>query len=40
MNNLMPANISTGLEAKAFLYPAKPVDYLDLKKALEKVPGA
>jgi hypothetical protein len=39
MNNLMPANISTR-PAAGVLYLAKPVDYLDLKKVLERVPGA
>jgi hypothetical protein len=40
MNNLMPAYISTGLEAGASIYLAKPAGYLGLKKALERVPGA
>jgi DNA-binding response OmpR family regulator len=36
----MPADIQTGLEAGASLYLTKPVGYLDLKDALEKVLGA
>jgi two-component system, chemotaxis family, response regulator PixH len=36
----MPADIQTGSEAGASLYLTKPVGYLDLKDALEKVLGA
>lgn len=36
----MPADIQTGLETGASLYLTKPVGYLDLKDALEKVLGA
>jgi CheY-like chemotaxis protein len=33
----MPVDIKTGLEAGASLYLTKPVGYLDLKQAVEKV---
>ena len=33
----LPADIKTGLEAGASIYLTKPVDYLDLKQAVEKV---
>jgi CheY-like chemotaxis protein len=33
----MPADIRTGLEAGASVYLTKPVGYLDLKEAMEKV---
>jgi DNA-binding response OmpR family regulator len=36
----LPADIKTGLEAGASVYLTKPVDYLDLKQAVEKVLGA
>jgi DNA-binding response OmpR family regulator len=36
----LPADIKTGLEAGASIYLTKPVDYLDLKQAVEKVLGA
>ena len=36
----LPADIKTGLEAGASIYLTKPVGYLDLKKAVEKVFGA
>ena len=36
----LPADIKTGLEAGASIYLTKPVDYLDLKRAVEKVLGA
>jgi DNA-binding response OmpR family regulator len=36
----MPADIQTGLEACASVYLTKPVGYLDLKDAVEKVLGA
>ncbi len=36
----LPADIKTGLEAGASIYLTKPVRYLDLKKAVEKVLGA
>ena len=32
----LPADIKIGLEAGAYVYLTKPVDYLDLKKAVEK----
>lgn len=35
----MPADIKTGLEAGAAVYLTKPVGYLDLKEAVEKVLG-
>ncbi len=35
----MPADIKTGLEAGAAVYLTKPVGYLDLKDAVEKVLG-
>ena len=35
----LPADIKTGLEAGASIYLTKPVDYLDLKQAVEKVLG-
>ena len=36
----LPADIKTGLEAGASIYLTKPVDYLDLKQAVEKALGA
>ena len=36
----LPADIKTGLEAGASVYLTKPVDYLDLKRAVEKALGA
>jgi DNA-binding response OmpR family regulator len=36
----MPSDVRTGLEAGATVYLAKPVGYLDLKKAVEKALGA
>ena len=36
----LPVDIKTGLEAGASIYLTKPVDYLDLKRAVEKVLGA
>ena len=36
----LPVDIKTGLEAGASIYLTKPVDYLDLKQAVEKVLGA
>ena len=36
----MPADIKTGLEAGAAVYLTKPVGYLDLKDAVEKVLAA
>ncbi len=36
----LPADIQTGLEAGASAYLTKPVGYLDLKDAVEKVLGA
>jgi len=36
----LPADIKTGLEAGASIYLTKPVDYLELKQAVEKVLGA
>jgi CheY-like chemotaxis protein len=36
----LPADIKTGLEAGASIYLTKPVDYLDLKQAVEKVLAA
>ena len=36
----LPADIKTGLEAGASTYLTNPVDYLDLKRAIEKVLGA
>jgi CheY-like chemotaxis protein len=36
----MPADIKTGLDAGASVYLTKPVGYLDLKEAIEKVLGA
>ena len=38
--NSLPADIKTGLEAGASIYLTKPVDYLDLKQAVERVLGA
>jgi DNA-binding response OmpR family regulator len=35
----LPADIKTGLEAGTSTYLTKPVDYLDLKQAVEKVLG-
>jgi len=35
----LPSDIQTGLEAGASLYLTKPVSYLDLKEAVEKVLG-
>ena len=35
----LPADIQTGLEAGASIYLTKPVGYLDLKEAMEKVLG-
>ena len=36
----LPADIKTGLEAGASIYLTKPVGYLDLKQAVEKVLSA
>jgi len=36
----LPVDIKTGLEAGASIYLTKPVDYLDLKRAVDKVLGA
>jgi DNA-binding response OmpR family regulator len=36
----MPTDIKTGLDAGASVYLTKPVGYLDLKEAVEKVLGA
>jgi CheY-like chemotaxis protein len=36
----MPSDIQTGLEAGASIYLTKPVGYLDLKQAVEKVLSA
>jgi CheY-like chemotaxis protein len=36
----LPVDIETGLEAGALFYLTKPVNYLDLKQAVEKVLGA
>jgi chemotaxis family two-component system response regulator PixH len=36
----MPSDIQTGLNAGASVYLTKPVGYLDLKEAVEKVLGA
>ncbi len=36
----MPSDIQTGLDAGASAYLTKPVGYLDLKEAVEKVLGA
>ena len=36
----LPSDIKTGLEAGASIYLTKPVGYLDLKEAFEKVIGA
>lgn len=36
----LPKDIKTGLEAGASVYLTKPVDYLDLKRAVEKALGA
>jgi DNA-binding response OmpR family regulator len=36
----LPADIKTGLEAGACVYLTKPVDYLELKRAVEKALGA
>ena len=36
----LPTDIKTGLEAGASIYLTKPVAYLDLKRAVEKVLGA
>jgi DNA-binding response OmpR family regulator len=36
----LPVDIETGLAAGASVYLTKPVDYLDLKRAVEKVLGA
>jgi two-component system sensor histidine kinase ChiS len=36
----LPADIKTGLEAGASVYLTKPVDYQDLKDAVEKAIGA
>ena len=36
----LPANIITWLEAGAFIYLTKPVDYLALKQFSKKVLGA
>jgi len=36
----LPADIKTGLEAAASTYMTKPVEYLDLKRAVDKVLGA
>ena len=36
----LPADIKTWLEAGAFIYLTKPVDYLDLKQSSKKVLGA
>ncbi len=36
----LPADIKTGLEAGASIYLTKPVNYLDLKRAMDKVLGS
>jgi CheY-like chemotaxis protein len=36
----LPVDIKTGLEAGAAIYLTKPVNYLDLKRAVDKVLGA
>jgi DNA-binding response OmpR family regulator len=36
----LPVDIKTALEAGASIYLTKPVDYLDLKRAVDKVLGA
>ena len=36
----LPIDIKVGLEAGASVYMTKPVGYLDLKQAIEKVLGA
>jgi CheY-like chemotaxis protein len=36
----MPSDIKTGLDAGASIYLTKPVGYLDLKQAVDKVLGA
>jgi DNA-binding response OmpR family regulator len=36
----MPADIKTGLDAGASVYLTKPVGFLDLKEAVDKVTGA